>query len=85
MHTGFCYRVGLAQWRIEAGAEIPTTKTGSPLERGIMRDVNHAFEAAVKRDPANWFWVHNRWKPVRPVKRKTDRMPAELAKVEDEV
>jgi KDO2-lipid IV(A) lauroyltransferase len=27
-----------------------------------MRDVNLAFEAAVRRDPANWFWVHNRWK-----------------------
>ena len=20
------------------------------------------FEAAIRRDPANWFWVHNRWK-----------------------
>ena len=27
-----------------------------------MRDVNRVFEAAVRRDPANWFWVHNRWK-----------------------
>ena len=25
----------------------------------IMRDVNRAFEIAVRRDPANWFWVHN--------------------------
>jgi KDO2-lipid IV(A) lauroyltransferase len=36
----------------------------------IMLDVNRAFEAAVRRDPANWFWVHNRWKargqPGRP-------------------
>jgi KDO2-lipid IV(A) lauroyltransferase len=28
-----------------------------------MRQVNQAFETAVRRDPANWFWVHNRWKP----------------------
>ena len=27
-----------------------------------MGDVNRAFEAAVRRDPANWFWVHRRWK-----------------------
>jgi len=27
-----------------------------------MRDVNRALEAAVRRDPANWFWVHRRWK-----------------------
>src|SRR5439155_792448 len=29
----------------------------------IMLDINHAFEAAIRRDPANWFWVHKRWKP----------------------
>jgi lauroyl/myristoyl acyltransferase len=86
LHTGFCYRVGLAQWRIEGGPEIPTHEDGAARSsEAIMRDVNHAFEAAVRRDPANWFWVHNRWKPIRPVKRKVDRARAELAKVEDEV
>ena len=29
-----------------------------------MRDVNRSFEAAVRRDPANWFWVHRRWKEL---------------------
>jgi len=62
--TGVCYRVGLARWRIEAGAEIPTRENGHPRSTAaIMRDVNRAFEAAVRRDPANWFWVHRRWKP----------------------
>ena len=28
----------------------------------IMTDVNKQIETAVCRDPANWFWVHNRWK-----------------------
>lgn len=69
--TGICYRVGLAQWRIEGGEEIPTHENGGarPIE-AIMRDVNREFEAAVRRDPANWFWVHNRWKQpnVRPPK-----------------
>jgi lauroyl/myristoyl acyltransferase len=86
LHTGFCYRVGLAQWRIEAGPEIATHENGAARSsEAIMRDVNSAFETAVKRDPANWFWVHNRWKPVRPVKNKVDRTAVELAKVEDEV
>jgi KDO2-lipid IV(A) lauroyltransferase len=31
-----------------------------------MRDVNRAFEIAVRRDPANWFWVHKRWKIPKP-------------------
>jgi len=29
---------------------------------GRYVDVNRAFEAAVRCDPANWFWVHRRWK-----------------------
>jgi len=63
--TGICYRVGLARWRIEAGAEIPTRENGRPRSSAaIMGDVNRAFEAAVRRDPANWFWVHRRWKPA---------------------
>jgi len=61
--TGVCYRVGLARWRIEAGAEIPTHENGEARStEAIMLDVNRAFEVAVRRDPANWFWVHNRWK-----------------------
>ena len=64
LHTGICYRVGLGQWRIEAGAEIPTRKHGLPRPvEAITRDVNRVFEAAIRRDPANWFWVHRRWKP----------------------
>lgn len=64
LYTGICYRVGLARWRIEAGAEIPSHENGRPRPKeAIMLDVNRAFEAAVRRDPANWFWVHNRWKP----------------------
>jgi len=67
LRTGICYRVGLAQWRIELGGEIPTHENGRPRPvEAITRDVNTAFEAAVRRDPANWFWVHNRWKPDKP-------------------
>jgi lauroyl/myristoyl acyltransferase len=61
--TGICYRIGLARWRIEGGPEIPTRENGQPRSTAaIMLDVNRAFETAVRRDPANWFWVHNRWK-----------------------
>jgi KDO2-lipid IV(A) lauroyltransferase len=64
LHTAICYRIGLARWRIETGNEIPTLDNGhSRSVEAITLDINHAFEAAVRRDPANWFWVHNRWKP----------------------
>jgi KDO2-lipid IV(A) lauroyltransferase len=76
LHVGICYRVGLAKWRIEASNEIPTHQNGiaRPIE-AIMRDINHEFEKAVLRDPANWFWVHNRWK-----ERKTSpKKPRQIA------
>lgn len=67
LHTGICYRVDLGRWQIEVGDEIPTRENGAPRSTAaIMLDVNHAFEKAVLRDPANWFWVHNRWKPPQP-------------------
>jgi lauroyl/myristoyl acyltransferase len=70
LHTGICFRVGLGRWRIEAGQEIPTREFGRPrsLEE-ITLDINREFERAIRRDPANWFWVHKRWKAVAVKKR----------------
>jgi lauroyl/myristoyl acyltransferase len=63
LFVGTCYRAGLARWRLEGSGEIPTRCNGHARStEAIMRDVNTIFEAAVRRDPANWFWVHNRWK-----------------------
>ena len=63
LYTGFCFRVASAKWRLELGQKIATQENGHPRpSEVIMRDVNRAFEDAVRRDPANWFWVHRRWK-----------------------
>jgi KDO2-lipid IV(A) lauroyltransferase len=76
LHTAICYRTAPAQWRIEVGDEIPTHTHGRPRPiEEITLDVNRAFEAAVLRDPANWFWVHERWKPAKRAKRS----PASVA------
>jgi KDO2-lipid IV(A) lauroyltransferase len=75
LHTAICYRVGLARWRIEIGPEIPTLENGHPRSaEAITLDINLAFEAAVRRDPANWFWVHNRWKRRERKTRRTSKM-----------
>jgi lauroyl/myristoyl acyltransferase len=64
LHVAVCFRTGLGRWRIENSAEIPTLAAGRRRSvEDISRDLNLAFEAAVRRDPANWFWVHKRWKP----------------------
>lgn len=66
LHTAICYRLALARWRVEIGPAIPTRANAAPRStREIMTDVNRAFEIAVRRDPANWFWVHDRWKPIQ--------------------
>jgi KDO2-lipid IV(A) lauroyltransferase len=71
LHTAICYRVGLARWRIEFGDEIPTRDAGEARStREIMLEVNRAFEIAVRRDPANWFWVHDRWKQRKSAVRR---------------
>ena len=63
LFTAICYRVAPARWRLETGARIATHEHGQPRSSAdIMRDVNRALEIAVRRDPANWFWVHRRWK-----------------------
>lgn len=77
LHTAVCYRVALARWRIEIGDAIPTHENGQPrLVEAIMLDVNKAFETAVRRDPANWFWVHNRWKTNKYRKQNKAGTPA---------
>jgi lauroyl/myristoyl acyltransferase len=61
--SAICYRVELAKWRVELSTSIPTRmdgKTCSPED--LMLEVNRRFETAIRRDPANWFWVHRRWK-----------------------
>jgi lauroyl/myristoyl acyltransferase len=66
-----CYRVALGRWQVEIGEEIRFMQAGRrKTVEEITGEINRAFEAAIRRDPANWFWVHNRWKKPR-IKRKT--------------
>ncbi|MEY4917398.1 MAG: ADP-heptose--LPS heptosyltransferase 2 [Verrucomicrobiota bacterium] len=76
LYTAFCFRTGLAKWRLEVGDKIPTHENGhARSSEDIMRDVNLSYEKAVRRDPANWFcWVHRRWKAERVKKQKKAKM-----------
>jgi len=79
LYTAICYRTSLARWVIEVGDQIPTEENGKARSvEEITRDVNRAFETAVLRDPANWFWVHQRWKPK---KSRTRSVPSSTAEV----
>lgn len=73
LYTGFCFRVASAKWRLELGDKIATHENGAARSsEDIMRDVNRSFETAVRRDPANWFWVHRRWKAEAKAKVKME-------------
>lgn len=69
IYVGLCFRVAPGRWRLEIQKGIPWQENGKPRStQAMMMDVNRAFEAGIRRDPANWFWVHNRWKlKVKPV------------------
>lgn len=67
LHVAVCYRTALGSWRIEISDEVPLAVGERPRTPDeIMLEVNRAFEVAIRRDPANWFWVHRRWKPAPP-------------------
>ena len=73
LYTAFCFRAALGKWRLELGQKIETHENGHPRSSAdIMRDVNRSFEGAIRRDPANWFWVHRRWKNTAPNKPKIE-------------
>jgi KDO2-lipid IV(A) lauroyltransferase len=75
LFVGVCYRTGLGRWRVQVGPEIPVLADGTPRSVGdITSDINRVFEAAIERDPANWFWVHRRWKS-RPAPRPASAIP----------
>jgi len=59
-----CFRTGLGRWKLELGEEIPLRENGKRRStEAITHDIITAHEDYIRRDPANWFWVHNRWKP----------------------
>ncbi len=65
LRTAICYRTGLAQWTIEIGEVIPLRNGDRDRPVGaITQDVQDTLTAAVQRDPANWFWVHHRWREI---------------------
>ncbi len=80
LFTGICFRTAPGRWRIEVGEEIPTHRNGKPRpSEDIASDMNRAFEAAIRRDPANWFWVHNRWKEGKWRREKPASEPAGMS------
>ncbi|HRJ08260.1 MAG TPA: lipopolysaccharide heptosyltransferase II [Prosthecobacter sp.] len=56
---------GPGHWRITGLPPVDTTTAGLSIE-GLTCWMNAAVEKLVRRQPHNWFWVHNRWKTPKP-------------------
>ena len=55
--------VGFARWAIHTSDPVPTEGRGIPE---ITMDLNLLLEKEIHHSPADWFWVHNRWKVPYP-------------------
>ena len=58
------YTIGPARWRL-AIAEPLENLPNESVEARTLR-VNEALEKLIRVSPADWFWVHNRWKTPNP-------------------
>ena len=59
---------GPARWRVVISPPVPTVGADG-ADLGIdplTARLNSVLEAQINRAPADWFWVHNRWKTPRP-------------------
>ena len=59
------YDDGPARWRLVCAPEVKAAASQSNAE-GLTLAINAAVEGLVREQPANWFWVHNRWKLPKP-------------------
>jgi lauroyl/myristoyl acyltransferase len=67
LYSAVVYRTSLAHWLIDIGPQIPLRNEKRLRAVGdVTQEIQNLLGEAVRRDPANWFWVHNRWRPVRP-------------------
>ncbi|MDD5201349.1 MAG: glycosyltransferase family 9 protein [Terrimicrobiaceae bacterium] len=57
------YTDGFAQWRFVVGDEIGYDASDT---NALVATLNRTLEAQIRRSPADWFWVHNRWKVPHP-------------------
>ena len=51
---------GAGRWRITLLPPLDLQK------KRVTPGMNAAMETLIRRSPADWFWVHNRWKTPRP-------------------
>ncbi len=57
--------VGPARWRLVCGDALVGGRGELGVDEATAR-LNQVLEEGIRRSPADWFWVHNRWKTPNP-------------------
>jgi lipopolysaccharide heptosyltransferase II len=57
------YTTGIARWRLAFSDFIP--RDASSIEEVTFR-LNQVLEQQIRKQPYDWFWVHDRWKTPSP-------------------
>lgn len=57
------YTDGIARWRCVL---LPQMKPHGQSPLTVTKRINEMLEQQIRVQPADWFWVHNRWKTPRP-------------------
>ncbi len=57
------YTVGCARWRLVVSDPLPGDE--SDADR-LTAEINVALEKEIRVSPADWFWMHDRWKTPEP-------------------
>jgi heptosyltransferase II len=57
------YTVGPARWRIVFTERFD--RAGAAIAE-LTSEINQIIEQQIRQAPADWFWVHNRWKTPQP-------------------
>ncbi|WP_170920254.1 lysophospholipid acyltransferase family protein [Desulfacinum hydrothermale] len=67
VHPVFNHRLPDGRYRIEMGPEIPTPSHGTLEEKAAVFTAafNRIIEAQIRRFPAQWYWVHRRFRRFR--------------------
>lgn len=59
------YDDGPGRWRMVCSPSVDSGEAKQTVE-GLTLAMNKAVEQMIRRQPENWFWVHNRWKLPKP-------------------
>jgi lipopolysaccharide heptosyltransferase II len=54
---------GPGRWRLVVDPPVPVTERDTDF---LTTQLNVVLEQQIRRQPFDWFWVHNRWKTPRP-------------------